>query len=77
MHRFVTLWIICCIILHNLIIRFEESNQSYNMYEWWSQEDSLNDAEGDGDREDDGEQFWESSGQDLRDELLTALLNAL
>lgn len=76
MHHFVILWIVCCIILHNLIIRFEESNGSYNINEWWTgAKGSGNDAEDIGDGEDD-EQVWVASGEDLRDKLMTALLDA-
>lgn len=46
MHRFVTLWIICCIILHNLIIRIEEDTGFLDGNEWPGEGDVEADGEG-------------------------------
>jgi len=54
MHRFVTLWIICCIILHNLIIRIEKDDGILDDGTWPGEGDVLADDENmDEDGEDD------------------------
>lgn len=54
MHRFVTLWIICCIILHNLIIHIEKDNGILDDGTWPGEGDVLADDENmDEDGEDD------------------------
>ena len=62
MHRFVTLWIICCIILHNLIICIEKDTGILDDSTWPGEgnvnmdEDGEDDRDmGDEDREDDGD----------------------
>jgi len=60
MHCFVTLWIICCIILHNLIIRIDKDPGILDDGTWPGEENVNMDEDGeddmdmgDEDREDD------------------------
>jgi len=56
-HEYAKLWIICCLILHNLIIRFEEENGGTNLDEWLDDGRQANPGGGDseGDRVDNGD----------------------
>ena len=64
MHRFVTLWIICCIILHNLIIRIEKDNGILDDGTWPGEGDVLADDEN---MDEDGEDDMDMDDEDRDD----------
>jgi hypothetical protein len=54
MYCYIILWVTCCIILHNLIIRLEESNEIFDPNEWYQPEEESDDGHmenGDGAKE--------------------------
>jgi hypothetical protein len=83
MHRFVTLWIICCIILHNLIIRLEKDTGIFDDGTWPGEEEVVADNEDmeidDEDRENDGAVGNEeqTSGTLFRQKVMADLLKRL
>ena len=52
-HRFVIYWIVCCLILHNLIIRIEEEAGTFNIYKWYHPEEDNNLGDGGNEENDD------------------------
>jgi hypothetical protein len=87
MHRYVTLWVICCLILHNLIIRIEESAGTLDINEWFDDnpgepdaaENGLNEDEGeaDGNPEERGEDDIADNGLLFRQRVMDDLLHSL
>jgi hypothetical protein len=72
MHHFVILWITCCLILHNLIIRIEEEAGMFDMNEWYTPEEG--DGGVDGDNEDNAEAL-PPDGQQLRERVMADLFS--
>ena len=59
-HTFIILWIVCCLILHNLIIRIEEADGGFeaDIEEWYRER--IEDG-GNSDDESDEEDGWNDS----------------
>ena len=51
-HRYIILWITCCLILHNLIICIEEQLGTFDILEWY---DPDKDGEGKDEEGEEGE----------------------
>jgi hypothetical protein len=68
-HRYVTFWIVCCLILHNLIIHIEEGVETRDNYEEWCPPDNKDKDDSEAEGEVSGDYPESSCEEDKEDEV--------